>query len=87
VCVFLSTQSSQIKGSFSHAFGAVCGPGETILGGPYSYALVIVDSIQKLKYKIDGYATDPCNHIDGICGGFALQVTSGRLVAMVFAWN
>jgi hypothetical protein len=87
VCLFLSTQSLQIKGSFSHAFGAVFGPGATVLGGPYSYALVIVDSIHKLEYTIDDNATDPCNHIDGGCGGFALQVISGRLVGMVFAWN
>jgi hypothetical protein len=81
------TKSLHTKESYSHAFGAVLGHGETVLCGPYSYVMVIVESIHKLEYTIDGNVTVPCNHIDGYRGGFAIQVRSGRLIGMVFAWK
>ena len=58
-----------------------------ILGGCYSYTMVIVESTQDLKYTIDRKDPGEGNLIKGQDGGFAVQVESGRLVGMVFAWK
>jgi hypothetical protein len=69
----------------SHAFGIVHGPGVTVLGGPYSYTMAIVEATQDIEYTISDIKPDRCNLIQGLGGGFSVQVTSGRLVGMVVA--
>ena len=49
--------------------------------------MVIVESTQDLKYTIDRKDPGEGNLIKGQDGGFAVQVESGRLVGMVFAWK
>jgi hypothetical protein len=75
-----------LKGSYSHAFGAVFGCGTTLLGGPYSYAVVIIHSIDDLECMVDGKNLEGCNliHSDQGC---SINMVTGRLVAVVLAWH
>ncbi|KAI2476670.1 hypothetical protein Ptr902_12017 [Pyrenophora tritici-repentis] len=73
--------------SYSHAFGAVFGPGATILSGPFSYAIAILESSDDLEYTIGGKAPARCNLIHGYQGCLTIQVEVGQLVGMVFAWK
>ncbi|KAF1840111.1 uncharacterized protein K460DRAFT_202512 [Cucurbitaria berberidis CBS 394.84] len=74
------------ESTFSHVFGAVLGPGTTVFSGPYSYTIVVVDSVDRPEYVVGG--KDPGNSIlfHGP-QGLAVEVKGGRLVSVVFGWK
>ncbi|EMD95269.1 hypothetical protein COCC4DRAFT_64965 [Bipolaris maydis ATCC 48331] len=75
------------KDTYSHAFGAVFGPGTTVLRGPYSYAIVVVASLEGAMYKVNEQDPKSCNLIHAQRVECTIQVASGQLMAMVFAWR
>ncbi|XP_014553211.1 hypothetical protein COCVIDRAFT_108293 [Bipolaris victoriae FI3] len=75
------------KDTYSHTFGAVFGPGATILSGPYSYVIVVVASLNGAMYKVNGQDPQSCNLIHAQRVECTIQVASGQLVAIVFAWR
>ena len=76
-----------MKDKYSHAFGAVFGPGATVLSGPFSYAIVVVASLDGGIYKVNGQDPRSSNLIYSQRGECVVQVSSGQLVGMVFAWS
>ncbi|EDU46079.1 hypothetical protein PTRG_11964 [Pyrenophora tritici-repentis Pt-1C-BFP] len=70
----------------SHSFGAVLGTGTTVFSGPYSYAIVFVDQLDKPEFLVNGEILENNQLVhchDPIC----VSVNSGRLVVFAFAFH
>ncbi|KAF2849431.1 hypothetical protein T440DRAFT_426473 [Plenodomus tracheiphilus IPT5] len=74
------------KQSFSHAFGAVLGPGTTEFRGAFSYAVLVIERIDNPECFL---GTEPMGLSELILSNVPLPivVASGRLLVMVFAFN
>ncbi|KAI0569487.1 hypothetical protein A1F96_10978 [Pyrenophora tritici-repentis] len=62
----------------SHSFGAVLGTGTTVFSGPYSYAIVFIDQLDKPEFLVNGEILEN-NQLVHCHDPISVSVNSGRL--------
>lgn len=67
--LYCGKRTNDSQKQYSHAFGIIYGPGVTVVGCPYYYIMVAVESTQDLEYTIGDTKPKSGNLIQGLQGG------------------
>jgi hypothetical protein len=82
-----STYSKIEQKPFSHAFGAVLGPGVTDFRGPFAYIIIVVDRLNDPDGSIHGHSIGNRTVIESSEHPIPILVQKGRLLLLAFAFH